>query len=311
MVQESLAAHTSPMATDHTTAALRSTPTFADDLQKLKRDVYSQNGEDGIIEWIFTRIPPRHRVCVEFGAWDGRALSNTFKLVAHDRWRAVYIEADRSKYESLKRTAAAYPAITPVCSLVTTAGESSLDTILERHNVPAEFDLLSIDIDGNDYDVWDATVRFRPTLVIVECNMTFPAEFEYVDHDGRCFIGSSAASLAALASRKGYGLLGCAGSNLFFLREQYFPLLGLKPQTVDAALGHKPPCYVFFNYAGEIVFSDSAVAQKLRGVSYAQPLKTWVRRALRMPSFYVLGVTYPEGGAVLKFLRWMKSHISG
>ncbi len=281
--------------------------TLADDLKKLERNVYSQNGEDGVIEWVFSRIAPRHRICVEFGAWDGRNLSNTFNLVAHHGWKAIHIEADPHKFQTLKKTATAYPAITPVCSLVAAAGELSLDRILERQGVPEDFDLLSIDIDGNDYDVWEATVRFHPTLVVIEYNATIPPEFDYIDRGGRGYIGSSAASLGALASRKGYGLLGCTATNLFFLREPYFSALGVKPQAIDEALDCQAVCYVFFNHAGEIVFSNSAVAGRLRGVTYAQPMKTWVRRALRMPTFYLLGEAHQEAGAVLKFLRWIKS----
>ncbi len=276
---------------------------FADKLKTLQRNVYSQHGEDGVIEWVFSRIAPRHCICVEFGAWDGRALSNTFNLVAHDEWRSVYIEADRRKYESLKRTAAAYPAITALCSLVTASGESSLDCILERQGIPEDFDLLSIDIDGNEYDVWEAITRFHPTMVIVEHNISFPPEVRFIDRGGRAFMGSSAAALDELAARKGYRLLGCVGTNLFFLREAEFSVLGVAPQSVAAALDRKPPCYVFFNNAGEIVFSDRTVARQLRHVAYARPLKSWVRRALGMPTLYVLGDPHPGEGAVLKILR--------
>jgi hypothetical protein len=277
--------------------------TLAEDLKKQQRNIYSQNGEDGIIDWVFSRITPRHRICVEFGAWDGRNLSNTFNLVAHHGWRAVYIEADQRKFQALRRTAAAYPAIAPVCSIVTASGESSLDHILARHNVPEDFDLLSIDIDGNDYDVWDATVLFHPTLVVIEFNPTFPGNFNYIDRGGREFIGSSAASLNALAARKGYGLLACCGPNLFFLRNTYFAAVGAEPQSVDAALGHKADSYVFLNYAGELVFSDADMAKRVRAVSYARPVKNLVRRALCLPTFYVLGEGRRKDGFILKLLR--------
>ncbi|MGO9682054.1 MAG: FkbM family methyltransferase [Beijerinckiaceae bacterium] len=279
---------------------------LAADLKKLRRDVYSQNGEDGVVEWVFGRIVPRHRVCVEFGAWDGRNLSNTFNLVAHHGWKAVYIEADPRKFRKLQATASAYPGITPVCSLVATEGETSLDRILERHSVPADFDLLSIDVDGNDYDVWEAMTRFQPAMVIVEHNMSLPPEFKFVDRGGRAFMGSSAAAFTDLAARKGYGLLGSADANLFYLREPHFSALGVTPQSV-AVLDHQPTCYVFFNYADEVVFSDPLAARKLRNVSYARRLKTWIRRLARVPTFYVLGDAHREGGAVLKLLRWIGS----
>src|ERR1700687_312128 len=91
------------------------------DFKKLERNAYSQYGEDGIIDWGLSQTEPRHRICVEFGAWDGRTLSNTFNLVANHGWRAVYIEADARKFRVLQETAAAYPRIVPVHGLVEAA----------------------------------------------------------------------------------------------------------------------------------------------------------------------------------------------
>ncbi len=277
--------------------------TLAADLKSLERNVYSQFGEDGIVEWIFSKVTPRHRFCVEFGAWDGRNNSNTFNLIANHGWKAVQIEADARKFRDLQRTAQAYPGITPVCARVGTDGDTALDRILERHGVPQDFDLLSIDIDGNDHDVWEAMVRFHPTLVIIEHNETFPPEVAYVDRGGRGYIGSSAAAQTALAARKGYALLGCTALNCFFLPEPLFAVLGVKPQTVEEAFHRRAACYVFINQAGEFVFSNPMVARKLRSVTYAQPLKSLVRRALGLPTFYTLGDAYREGGASLRLLR--------
>jgi hypothetical protein len=277
--------------------------TLADDIKRLERNVYSQYGEDGIVEWIFGRLSPGTKTCVEFGAWDGRNLSNTFNLVAHRGWKAIYIEADPDKFPALQQTAAAHPTITPVRSLVTAAGDTSLDEILRRHGVPEEFDILSIDIDGNDYDVWEASTRYRPRLVIVEFNPTFPAEFSYIDRGGRGFIGSSAAAFAALAARKGYGFLGRTATNLFFLRDDCFAALAVAPQAVGEVLGKEAACYAFLNYAGEIVFSNEAMARRLSGVSYAEARKTWARRLSGVPTFYLLGEPHAAEGVVLKILR--------
>jgi hypothetical protein len=283
--------------------------TPADDLKKFARNVFSQGGEDGIVEWIFSRLPPGNKICVEFGAWDGRNLSNTFNLVAHHGWKAIYIEADPNKFSALTKTVAAYPGITPVCSLVTAAGETALDNILARYSAPEKFDILSIDIDGNDYDVWEASVNYRPRLVIVEFNPTFPADFNYVDRGGRGFIGSSAAAFATLAARKGYALLGATATNLFFLREDCFAALALRPQALGELLPQSP-CYAFLNHAGEIVFSDEALARRLRGISYAQPLKTLARRLSGVPTFYALGQTHAQGNVMLKFLRWLAAMVA-
>jgi hypothetical protein len=285
--------------------------TLADDIKKFQRNVYSQYGEDGIVEWIFGRLAPGTKTCVEFGAWDGRNLSNTFNLVAHHGWKAIYIEADPEKFPALQQTAAAYPAITPVRSLVGATGDTALDAILGRHDVPEEFDLLSIDIDGNDYGVWEASARYRPRLVIVEFNPTFPAEFSYIDRDGRGFIGSSAAAFFALAARKGYGLLCRTETNLFFLRNDCFAALDVKPQAIGEVFDAMAASYAILNYEGELVFSDPALARRLSGVSYTQPLKTWVRRLCGMPTFYVLGEPHAEPSARLRVFRWLAALMRG
>lgn len=285
--------------------------TLAAELKSLERNVYSQHGEDGIIEWVFSKIEPRHRFCVEFGAWDGRNNSNTFNLIANHGWKAVHIEAEPRKFRDLQRTAKAHPGITPVCTRVGTSGDTALDEILERHSVPEDFDLLSIDIDGNDHDVWEAMVRFRPSLVIIEHNETFPPEVEYVDRGGRGYIGSSAASQTALAARKGYALLGCTALNCFFLPEASFAVLGVRPQTVGEAFQPRLACRVFINQAGELVFSNPMVARKLRAIGYSQPLKSFVRRALGLPTFYTLGDAHQEGGFGLRFLRRISALLHG
>jgi hypothetical protein len=285
--------------------------TLADDIKKRERNVYSQYGEDGIVEWIFGRLPPGNKTCVEFGAWDGRNLSNTFNLVVHHGWKAIYIEADPEKFPALERTAATYPAITPVRSLVTVAGDTALDAILRQHDTPEEFDLLSIDIDGNDYDVWEASTGYRPRLVIVEFNPSFAADFSYIDRGGRGFIGSSAAAFAALAARKGYGLLGRTETNLFFLRNDCFAVLDAKPQAINEVFDTAAVSYAILNYEGELVFSDPAMARRLSGVSYRQPLKTWMRRLCGMPTFYVLGEPHAEASARLRFFRWLAALMRG
>jgi hypothetical protein len=283
----------------------------AADFKKLERNVHSQYGEDGIIEWIFEKLAPLNKTCVEFGAWDGRNLSNTFNLVAHRGWKAIYIEADPAKFPALKKTAADYPAVTPVCSRVTSAGETALDNILARCGSPEEFDLLSIDIDGDDYDVWEASTRYRPRLVIVEFNPTFPVQLTYIDRGGREFIGSSAAAFAALAARKGYGLLGRTETNLFFLRDDCFAALDVRALTIEDVFDAKTASYAIVNYAGELVFSDPAVARRLSGISYAQPLKSLVRRLSGAPTFYVLGEPHAEAGTRLKLLRRLMALIRG
>lgn len=281
------------------------------DFRQMERNVYSQGGEDGVIGWVFSQIEPRHRICVEFGAWDGRNLSNTFNLVAHQGWKAIYIEADPRKFRALKKTATAFPTITPVHGLVAAAGEYSLDRILERQGIPENFDLLSIDVDGADYDIWEGMTRFHPALVVIEHNPWIPPGIEYIDRAARTFMGSSATSLSKLAVNKGYGLLGCTFSNSLFLRDELFSALNVRPQMVDEAFDRREVCSVFMNFAGEVVFSNSAIAQRLRSVVYRSHKKTLIRWLLGMPTFHVLGQSYAKDGAILRLLRRAASFVQG
>ena len=92
-------------------------------------------------------------VC-EFGAWDGKHLSNTFNLVKNCNARAVYIEGDKKKYQDLIKTAKEYPNITPINAFVSHKNDkNSLDNLLSRTFLKKDFDLLSIDIDGHDLEV--------------------------------------------------------------------------------------------------------------------------------------------------------------
>jgi hypothetical protein len=271
----------------------------------LERNVYSQSGEDGVIEWLFRQIQPRHRVCVEFGAWDGHNLSNTFNLVEQSGWTAIYIEADARKFRALEKTPSIYPSITPVHCLVSAAGKDSLDCILRRRNVPEDFDLLSIDVDGSDYDIWEGMTQFRPALVVIEHNPSIPPGIKYIDRGGRTFMGSSATALTELALKKGYGLLGCTFGNSLFLREDLFDALSTRPQKVADAFDRVGTCNVYLNHAGEIVFSNDAVARRLRAVVYASFWKTFVRRLFRMPTLYVLGQSHAKENTFLRLLRRM------
>ncbi len=275
----------------------------AADFVTLARNVHSQTGEDGILEWLFSKIEPQYRTCVEFGAWDGRQLSNTFNLVAHQGWKGIYIEADSRKFQALKKTAAEYPQITPVLSLVASSGPDSLDNILQQKQIPKDFDLLSIDVDGNDYEIWEGMTRFRPSVVIIEHNPSIPPGFEYIDRGGRAFMGSSATSLHQLALQKGYELLGCTLINSFFLRQDLFAALKVKPQTVHEAFDCREVCHVFTNFAGELVFSNRAIKNKLRRVIYTSRTKTLSRQLAHLPTYYVLDEPHAKDAVILRLLR--------
>jgi hypothetical protein len=265
--------------------------------------VYSQNGEDGIIAWLLQKLPTPHHFCVEFGAWDGKRLSNTFNLVSSQGWRAIYIEGDQEKFRELQKTAAEFPNIIAVKAFVAANGTYSLDAILSGHDIPVDFELLSIDVDGVDYDIWEAMKNFRPGIVVIEHNHTMPPCLEYIDRGGQGFIGSSATSLHLLARRKGYDLFGCTLTNSIFLRDDLFAAAHLQPTTVPAAFDTSDVCYALRNHSGELVLSNPSVAKSVRGVRYASAMKRVKHEILREPSVYLLGEAHAQPGVLTRLLR--------
>ena len=206
-------------------------------LRSYARDVHSQNGEDGIVEEILRRLGALDRDageplwCVEFGAWDGVHLSNTRNLIESHGAHAVLIEPDERRYLELVENTRGFSGVETVRSSVEAFGARRLDAILEGRACPRDFDVLSIDIDGQDSWVWAACVRFAPTVVVIEYNPTIPYAVNYrTPPDQRH--GSSLAAMVELASKKGYTLVAVTDVNLVFVRDDRTPELGMAEQEL-------------------------------------------------------------------------------
>ena len=216
------------------------------DLRNFEEKVYSQNGEDGILKEIFRRIGTTNRYFVEFGAQSGQE-GNCARLAWQERWQGLFLEADPGFFATLREHYRAFPDIHCVESRITSA---NIEELFAAHGVPASFDLLSIDIDGNDYWVWEALRNWRPRVVVIEYNASHPPPQRWVmqeDPDywwnGTSYFGASLASLTALARRKGYALVGTDsnGVNAFFVLAE----LAAGDDFLDPALHYfySPPTY--------------------------------------------------------------------
>ena len=202
------------------------------DLSRYERRVTSQNGEDGILEALFAALGPGTRTFVEFGA--GRRC-NALRLASEEGWTGLWMDA-RGGWEG---------APLPVRSEFVTA--ENVESLFDRYDVPAEPDLLSIDIDGNDYWVWRAIRTRRPRVVLVEQNAALGPEQSLVvpygpafEWDGTDWFGASLAALARLGRSKGYGLVGsdASGTNAFFVRSD---LLAPRLREAPAAAAWRAP----------------------------------------------------------------------
>lgn len=219
-----------------------------------KRDVYSQTGEDGIIEKILDVIPENDNWCVEFGAWDGLYLTNTRNLIESKEFSAVLIEADAHKFSDLQRNYAQHRNVIPINKCVGFDASDNLDQILGSTAIPQNFDLLSIDIDGNDFHVWKAVTHYRPKVVVIEFNPTIPTFIRFVQPaDPSINQGASLLSLVELGKEKGYELVSVLPFNAFFVAREFYPLFGIAsnaPETLRTDLD--AITYLFSGYDGTI-----------------------------------------------------------
>jgi len=192
-------------------------------LNEYNEKIYSQFGEDGIIKEILNRIEIENldKYCVEFGARDGIADSNTYNLIKNHDYKAVLIEGDKKYFKKLCKNFVS-DEIIKLNKFVDFYGENSLDKILQNTKIPTNFDFLSIDIDGCDYFIFESLKLYRPKIICIEFNHLIPNEVEFVQQKNFDIKkGTSALSLVNLAKSKNYLLVGCTLTNLFFIDKKY------------------------------------------------------------------------------------------
>lgn len=222
-----------------------------------KNNVYSQFGEDGIIEYVLRQLPDTNKWCVEFGAWDGIFLSNTCNLVRNFDYNAVFIEGNNTKYNDLCKNYANNPKVHPFKGLVGW-DENSLDQILNQLNcgIPDNFDFLSLDVDGNEYHIWDAMAQYRPKLVCLEFNPTIHPDIDFVQQKsmGRPFsAGASISALVRLGKSKEYELIATTENNAFFIEQSLYHIFNLKDNSPSSMMSERNyVTYYFTGYDGQV-----------------------------------------------------------
>jgi hypothetical protein len=205
-------------------------------LQKHRRNIRSQFGEDGIIEQIFNVVGTKNLWAAEFGAWDGEYLSNTWNLLNNCRWSGLLIEGNSERALALAARYQPYGSrIATVSSPVGWTDADGFDAIAARTALPVEFDLLSIDIDGNDWHVWKAIQIYRPRVVVIEFNPTIANDIVFIqDAETNTHQGCSLLALIELGRSKDYELVATTDCNAIFVKKELFPLFGIEHNDVDS-----------------------------------------------------------------------------
>ena len=222
-------------------------------------NVHSQAGEDGILGKVLEVIGAPTRWCVEFGAWDGKYLSNTYNLIANHGFSAVMIEGSTKRYQDLAAAFKDNPRVIALNAFVGFTAADGLDTILARTPIPVDFEVLSIDIDGNDYHVWNAVTRYRPRVVVIEYNPTVPNAVDFVQPaDMKVNQGASLSAQARLGKSKGYELVAVTDHNCILVRAELFAAFDIKDNSIAALRPNENMVtYVFNGFDGTVFVRGS------------------------------------------------------
>ncbi len=220
----------------------RQTATAADSgLEANEFRVFSQWGEDGIIAHLLRHVPIARRVFVEFGV-ETYAEANTRWLLVNENWSGVVFDGSEANIAAVRRSPIYWRHNLKAAQAFIT--RENIDALLVEHGATGDIGLLSVDIDGVDYWVWEAITAVQPAIVVAEYNARFGPErrvtVPYDPHFSRTaahhaaiYYGASIAALTALAGRKGYVLVGgnSAGNNAFFVRRELLraPLAEVAP----------------------------------------------------------------------------------
>lgn len=197
-------------------------------LQAAEFQVFSQWGDDGIIQFLVRHLSPEDKRFVEFGV-ENYEESNTRYLLANNNWKGLVIDGSAANIAHLKADNLYWRHdLTALASFVTA---ENINGILEETGFTGKIGLFHIDIDGNDYWVWNALTVVDPDIMVMEYNASFgPAALWTVPYDpgftrrgahfSDLYFGASLGALCHLAAKRGYQFVGCNsnGVNAYFVK---------------------------------------------------------------------------------------------
>ena len=186
---------------------------------------YSQSDDDGMIEEMFRRIGTTNRQFIDFGCAEGIENNTTYLVLTG--WTGLWMDGSEANIASIGKLFAQFVQSGKLQAKPAFITRENINGLIRDARMDPEPDLLSIDLDGNDYWIWEAIDVVRPRAVVIEYNAVFRPPHQIVQEYDAAFhwksdayYGASLKALEVLGTRKGYALVGCnfAGSNAYFVR---------------------------------------------------------------------------------------------
>ncbi len=213
-------------------------------LERYECSLHSQNGEDGILRFLFSKIGFVSRKSLEFGF--GPTQCNSLRLVLVENFKGIFIDGNERNVSRFNQAARSI-GITRALAVHRFLSLENIERTIEESGLKGEIDLLVIDVDGNDYWFWNEIECVSPRVVVIEYNASLGPELSltvpydptfqrFQKHSSGLYCGASLTALARLAARKGYSLVGCDsnGVNAFFIRNDCL-VPGIEPKTPQVA----------------------------------------------------------------------------
>jgi len=201
---------------------------------KYCKNVYSQNGEDGILEQLLKELNIEHGTLCDVGAGNGVSPSNTFNLIKNHDFKGIVIESRNHLFRTLCENYKDFPQVSKINGKVYhMAEELLLDTWLTKAQMPEDLDVLSLHVNGEDYNIWNSLKNFKPKIVLLEVNSLRDPMYDELpgkqctdykldllreNYPHKIASGCSFMSGIKLGMGKGYVPLALTGSNIIFIR---------------------------------------------------------------------------------------------
>ena len=237
----------------------------ATSMKEAEFKLFSQFGDDGIIQYLISYVKPRVDTFVEFGV-ENYEEANTRFLLMNNNWKGLVIDGSLAFVDAIKKSTFYWRhSLKAVASFITA---ENINQLLADSGITGQIGLLSIDVDGNDYWIWKAITVVEADIVVIEYNslfgsersITIPYKPDFVreqHHYSFLYFGASLPALCGLAIEKGYAFVGCnqAGNNAYFVRNE--KLNGVPTVSVEEG-------YVYSrfresrNQEGQMSFLDGA-----------------------------------------------------